>query len=111
MKLSTGLGGRGTVMESEPSKPHPNSHFEIGSMNIKKADDGSYVMEHRMELKKKFEGKDGFHGGYRDSMVHTAAGPAELMAHIKKHFGKSKEVMPKASDEDEAGERADSEDE
>ena len=87
MKISTGLGGRGTVMESEPSKPHPNSHFEIGSMNIKKADDGSYVMEHRMELKKKFEGKDGYHGGYRDSMVHTAAGPAELMAHIKKHFG------------------------
>ena len=65
MKVRPGLGGRGTVTSIESMK-HPNSHFEIGSMNIKKADDGSFVMEHRMELKKKHQGKEMYHGSYRE---------------------------------------------
>ena len=112
MKVSKGLGGMGAVTMAEPSMPHPNSHFEMKEMRIKKADDGSFVMEHRMELKKKHEGKSGYSHGYRDSETHTAANVKEVMAHVSQHFGgakKSKEMVPQASAEDEAGERADEE--
>ena len=111
MKVSKGLGGIGAVTMAEPNMPHPNHHFEMKQMNISKAHDGSFVIKHELGLKKSAMAKPGFDSGYssreRDSETHTAAGPKELIAHIKKHFGapaKKKEVMPAASDEDEAGE-------
>lgn len=85
-KVKPGLGGKGTVMSMASTK-HPDSHFEMNSMNIKKADDGSFVVEHRMQLKKKHEGKDMYHGSYREPEVHTAANGKDLMAHVGKHFG------------------------
>lgn len=112
MKVKPGLGGRGAVTSMESMK-HPNSHFEIESMNIKRAHDGSFVMEHRMGLKKKHQGKDEFHGGYREPETHTAADEKELMAHVGKHYGKVKGVpaTPKPAAEDEsAGEPGQRED-
>ncbi len=87
VKLTTGVGGRGTSMSME-RKPHPNSHFELGHMRIERANDGSFVINHRMRLKKKHEGKgDEYSGGYREEETHTAGDTKELMAHVKKHFG------------------------
>lgn len=92
MKVSAGLGGRGTAVSIE-RKEHPNSHFEIGSMRVEKAHDGSFVINHRMRLKKKHEGKEEFSHGYREEETHTAADGEQLMAHIAKHFsGKKKEA-------------------
>lgn len=90
-KVKPGLGGKGTVMSMASAK-HPDSHFEMNSMNIKKADDGSFVVEHRMQLKKKHEGKDMYHGSYREPEVHTAANEKDLMVHVGKHFGGKKVV-------------------
>ncbi len=117
MRVKTGLGGQGVVTMAEPNEPHPNKHFEMKTMRIEKAADGSFIIHHEMGLKKSAMGKAGYDNGYmsreRNDEVHTAAGPSELVAHIKKHFGakKSKEMTPKPSDEDETGERADSGDE
>lgn len=95
--VKAGLGGKGAVTSIESSR-HPDSHFEMASMNIKKADDGSFVVEHRMQLKKKHDGKnDGMVGSWREPEVHTAASKEDLMAHVGKHFG-FKKSLPKDAD-------------
>lgn len=91
MKVSKGVGGRGSVATMDSAR-HPDNHFEMTGMNIKKADDGSYVIEHRKQLKKKHDGKNEFYGGYREPETHTAANHEELMAHIEKHFGGKKKA-------------------
>lgn len=111
MKVRPGLGGMGAVTMMEPEKPHPANHYEINEMRIQKAKSGGYVIHHHMALKKKFAGKPGYQTGYEtrnpEPEMHTAADSKELMAHIKKHFGASKEMVPQASAEDEMGERED----
>lgn len=104
-RIKAGVGGAGTEMTME-SQPHPPSHFEMHRMDVEKADDGSFVMKHRMRLKKKHEGKDGFHHGYMDDKVHTAANTKELMAHMQKHFGAK---MAPAGSSDAAEEAAEGE--
>ncbi len=97
-KVTEGIGGRGSVTTIE-RKAHPKSHFEMTGMNIKKADDGSYVIEHRVQLKKKFDNMhDQYMGSYREPDTHTANNEAELKSHIEKHM-KGKAASDKDGDE------------
>lgn len=113
--VKVGLGGRGTATTMEREEPHPNSHFEMKEMHIKKAHDGSFIIRHEMGLKKSAVAKPGFDNSYmsreRESETHTAAGHKELMEHMKKHFGVAKPKaapMPKPGDEEE-GEKGEEE--
>ncbi len=92
-KITTGLGGRGTVTTIERKK-HPKSHFEMTGMNIKKSDDGSFVIEHRTQLKKKYDNNEMYMGSYREPETHTAKDADELISHVSSHLSK------KAADKD-----------
>ncbi len=108
--VKAGVGGRGTVMEMDTHKPHPASHYEIGEMRVKKAQDGSFVIHHHMQLKKRHMAKPSFETGWDarnpEPEVHTAADHKELMAHMKKHFApKGVPATPQPDNEaEEAGE-------
>ncbi len=90
MKISAGLGGRGSHVEMS-SKQHPASHFKTDEVRVKQADDGSFVIHRHMSLKKAHEGRDGFHGGYKEPEMSTAQNHKEMMATVGKHFGKKAE--------------------
>lgn len=97
MKISSGLGGRGSHVEMS-SKQHPASHFQTDEVRVKQADDGSFVIHRHMSLKKKHEGRDGFHGGYKEPEMSTAQSHAEMMKTVGKHFGKMKEAATDAAE-------------
>jgi len=85
-KVTAGIGGRGTVTSID-RKRHPKSHFEMTGMNIKRADDGSFVIEHRRQLKKKYDDSEEYIGSYREPETHTAKDESELKSHIAKYMG------------------------
>ena len=86
-KVSPGLGGRGSVVSMEQSKPHPAGHFEPDESHVRKMDDGTFSIRHEMKLKKKHQNKEGFHGSYPDPKTATAPNAAAMVANLKKHFG------------------------
>jgi hypothetical protein len=101
MKISPGLGGRGSVVSMEQSKPHPANHFEPDESHVRKMDDGTFSIRHEMKLKKKHQGKEGFHGSYPDPKTATAPNAAAMVANLKKHFGGGKMAMAPAMGQEE----------
>lgn len=104
--LKPGVGGRGTSMTVDESKPHPASHYEVKRMEIEKAKSGGFSIRHHMGLKKRHMGKPGYEQDYEarnpDPEMHVAGNMAELKAHMEKHMGGGKMAEGEGNDSDNA---------
>jgi hypothetical protein len=97
MKISKGVGGRGSVVSIE-RRPHPDSHFEPSEVRIRRLDDGTFNIRKEKRLKAKHDNSEGFMGSYREPEECSAGNCDEMMQKVGQHFGAK--AKAKKSDND-----------